>query len=130
MAGRITAIVTLVALPVCGVLFFAIPFAKWAYDESHVVTLTCTVESARGAVSEGGLRRGGSSRVVVIETKDCGTFVLRGGVGRENYIDLAESISARPGPYDIVVGESDWELRDHWTSFGGAPKVKAYEWVE
>jgi len=29
-----------------------------------------------------------------------------------------------------VVGESDWALRDHWTSFGGAPRVKAYEQVE
>lgn len=129
LAGRITAIVTLIALPICGVLFFAIPFAKWAYDESHVVTLTCTVESARGAVSDGGLRRGGSYKSVIIETKDCGSLVIRGFGGRD-YVDVARSISSRPGPYEIVVGESDWALRDHWTSFGGAPRVKAYEQVE
>lgn len=118
-----------VALPVCGVLLFALPFVTWAYDETHVLTLTCTVESVRGTISDSHLRRGGSFRAVVIETKGCGTLVLT-GVGRDDYVEVTQSISTHPGRYDFVVGESGWALCDHWTAFGSAPRMKAYERVE
>ncbi|OII23899.1 hypothetical protein BIV04_07545 [Frigoribacterium sp. MCBA15_019] len=97
MLRRVTGIVTLVTLSVCGVPFFALTFTTWAYDEMHVLTLTCTVESARGTISDSQLRRGESSRAVVIETKGCGKLVLT-GVGRDDYVEVAPKHQYTSGP--------------------------------
>lgn len=95
----------LVLVPLGG--FIALPTALLAYDESHLESKVCEIDSAEaGSSSSRSLRGvGGSGSQVVITSPDCGTLLLKEGIYRDNVDDVAAAIDAESsGTFQMGAG--------------------------
>jgi hypothetical protein len=88
-----------------------------SYDKSHMISITCTVESAQGEIGSSTSGKGiGSSRdQVKIDTGDCGPLILRQGVTSANKESLAEKFD-RGERYRFEIGEASYRWRG-WLTF-------------
>ena len=96
-----------------------------AYDDAHIRTAPCTVESASGGtVSSRSLRGVGSSRpVVFFETSDCGRLTFDRGIGRDNRDEIARRYDEAPGTYTFEVGAASFWIREHASWLRLSPEV-------
>jgi len=94
-------------------LFVAAPLAITHYDEAEHVDVDCQVISS--LVTNGGSRslRGiGSTRLQVqLETRECGTLIIRNGISDLNAESIASYFESGHN-YNFELGEASFKLRD------------------
>lgn len=110
-------------------LFVVAPTALGRYDEGHRVTVECTVTSAtagsHSSVSRVGAG-GGPRAQVELETEECGSFLLRSKITKEN-VDKAASNFTPGASYWFEVGAGSWAGRDVIAALNKSPFLYAYE---
>ncbi|WIE71768.1 hypothetical protein [Curtobacterium sp. MCJR17_020] len=127
--NRIIAVLLLFLVVVVPILTFLVaPIALGAYDDSHSLTATCTVESAKArSTSSRSLKGVGSSGgQVVIETKDCGRLLIDSGINSDNVNRVAGELKVGQR-YQFTVGEGTYRLRSVLQLFKVAPDVRDFE---
>jgi len=96
-----------------------------AYDDAHIRTTSCTVESAAGGTVSNRSSRGiGSSHsAVFFETSDCGQLTFDRGISYDNRDEIARRYDEAPGPYTFKVGAASFWIREHMPSVPFSPEV-------
>jgi len=96
-----------------------------AYDDAHIRTTSCTVESAAGGtVSTRSLRGIGTSHpVVFFETSDCGQLTFDRGIDHGNRDEIARRYDEAPGTYTFEVGAASFWIREHMSWLRLSPEV-------
>ncbi|MET3635618.1 hypothetical protein [Curtobacterium oceanosedimentum] len=122
--------IVLLLFVVPGLLFFVIPVGITAYDDSHRMSITCTVRSAvTGTESSGSFKGGGASGPqVVVVTEQCGKILLQDGINSSN----ADAVAKRVSTADSVrftVGDAAYRLRAQLAIFGVSPTGYSFEVV-
>jgi hypothetical protein len=97
------------------------------YDRTHMISVTCTVQSAEAGLGGSSSIRGtGSLRdQIEIQTSDCGELTLRGGVDAHNKARTARELD-RGGRFTFRVGEASYRWRDVITRFRTPVVVDGY----
>ena len=101
------------AVIVLGSLFFlAGPTVLRSYDDAHRVQLACVVAYAEPSTGSSRSAKGvgASTPQVVIESRECGKFVLREGVTTDNSRDVASSFKSGT-TYELEVGDGSLTIR-------------------
>ena len=103
-------LVAFVGLPV--LLFGVAPGALARWDDTHRVTVECTVERAAATSSSSRSPRGiGSTSVqVLVETSECGDLLVRESVDRGTADEVAAILEDGP-TFTFDVGQTAWALR-------------------
>ncbi|QCR44570.1 hypothetical protein C1N91_14610 [Curtobacterium sp. SGAir0471] len=114
-----------------GLLFFVIPVGITAYDESHRLSIVCTIISAvTGTESSGSFKGGGASgHQVVVETEQCGKILLQDRINSSN----AGAVAREASDVDRVrfkVGVAAYRLRAQLAFFGVSPTAYSFEVVD
>jgi hypothetical protein len=96
-----------------------------AYDDAHIRTTSCTVESASGGTVSNRSSRGiGSSHsAVFFETSDCGQLTFDRGISYDNRDEIARRYDEAPGPYTFEVGAASFWIREHMPGLRLSPEV-------
>jgi hypothetical protein len=96
-----------------------------AYDDAHIITTSCTVESASGGtVSTRSLRGIGSSRsAVFFEASDCGRLTFDRGISDKNRDEIARRYDEAPGTYTFKVGAASFWIRKNMSWLRLSPEV-------
>jgi hypothetical protein len=92
------------------VAIFIVATVSDAYDETHRVSIECTVMGAEGGLGSGG----GTWSRVQISTSDCGTLTLTWGITESNR-DAVASELAGGGRFAFQIGattQSTWKLHE------------------
>jgi hypothetical protein len=107
--------------------FLAGPEVLRSYDDAHRVQLACMVSSAEASTASSRSTKGvGASRPqVVIESRECGKFVLREGVTKGNSGDIASSFKSGT-TYELEVGDGSLTMRSLLRVFGASPELFGY----
>ncbi|PZE69567.1 hypothetical protein [Curtobacterium sp. MCBD17_021] len=107
--------------------FLAGPAVLQSYDDAHHVQLSCVISSAEASSgstrSAGGV--GASVPQVVIESGECGRFVLREGVTADNSDDIASGFEIGE-KYDLEAGDGSLKMRGLLGVFGASPELLGY----
>ncbi|MDP9737695.1 hypothetical protein [Curtobacterium sp. 260] len=114
-----------------GLLFFVIPVGLTAYDDSHRLSIMCTISSAvTGAESSGSFKGGGASgHQVVVVTEQCGKILLQDRITSSN----ADAVAREVSDADRVrfsVGVAAYRLRAQLALFGVSPTAYSFEVVD
>lgn len=111
--GRVLVILMLIAMALITVLVLGGSYAWKAYDRAHVISVTCTVAAAEGAIgsSTSGKGIGSSFDQVAIMTKECGPLILRRGVTADNKDAIAARLKAG-GRTDFEIGAASFRFRE------------------
>jgi hypothetical protein len=96
-----------------------------AYDDAHIRTTSCTVESASGGTVSNRSSRGiGSSHsAVFFETSDCGRLTFDRGISYDNRDEIARRYDEAPGTYTFEVGAASFWIREHMPGLRLSPEV-------
>jgi hypothetical protein len=107
--------------------FLAGPEVLRSYDDAHRVQLVCMVSSAEASTGSSRSTKGvGASRPqVIIESRECGKFVLREGVTKDNSGDIASSFKSGT-TYELEVGDGSLTMRSLLRVFGASPELLGY----
>lgn len=127
--NRAVAVLLLFLVVVVPILaFFGAPIALGVYDDSHPMSVTCTVESAKaGSASSRSLKGIGSSgSQVVIETIGCGRLLIDSGINKDNVGRVVDELKAGQR-YRFEVGEGTYRLRSVLELFKVAPDVRDFK---
>jgi hypothetical protein len=109
---------------VVSAFFLAGPAVLGAYDDAHHVTLTCEVASAEASTGSARSAKGigASTPQAVIESADCGEFVLRKGVTADNSGAVASGF-VRGQAYEFEAGGGSLRVRGLLQVFGVSPEI-------
>jgi hypothetical protein len=107
--------------------FLAGPTVLRSYDDAHRVQLVCVVSSAEASTGSTRSSKGIGASIpqVVIESRECGKFVLRDGVTTDNNGDIASSFKSGT-TYELEVGEGSLTMRSLLRVFGASPELLGY----
>lgn len=107
--------------------FLAGPAVLRSYDNAHNVTLTCEVSSAKASTGSTRSAKGVGASIpqVVIESSDCGKFVLRTGVTADNSRDVASRFETG-AEYEFEAGDGSLKVRGLLKLFGASPELLSY----
>lgn len=107
--------------------FLAGPTVLRSYDDAHRLQLVCVVSSAEASTGSSRSAKGvgESTPQVVIESRECGKFVLREGATTDKSRDVASSFKSG-NRYDLEVGEGSLTMRSLLRVFGASPELLGY----
>lgn len=117
-------LLVLIIIPI--VTFVFGPSMTSAYDQRHMITITCYVKDATGEiVSSRSTKGAGGAQAQVSFNTRCGNLLYQDGLTRQNMELIAASVS--PGtPYHFQVGEGSFKLRAVLSVLKVAPVVQDY----
>lgn len=127
--GRLVAIGIMSALLIVGLVLGVGPWVSRSYNESHRVTIECTVTEADGGKGSASGRGAASWSQVVIETSDCGTLVLVSGVDSSNRSAVAAEL-AEGGKFLFEIGEAARTYRGVYEFFRMTPEAWSFQKVQ
>lgn len=107
--------------------FLAGPAVLRSYDSAHHVELSCTISSAKASTGSTRSAKGIGASIpqVVVESGDCGKFVLRNGVTADNSQDIASQFKDG-SKYEFEAGDGSLKLRGLLRVFGVSPELVDY----
>lgn len=98
-----------------------------AYDRSHQIEETCEVQKAEASSGGSTSSRGAGTLFdqVEVDTKDCGSLVLRRGVTEQNKQEIADELSSA-GRVQFRIGAGSFKWREVLHTFQTPVIVQSY----